>query len=82
MAKSIEITLTGKLADHVRQQTSEHGLYQDASDYIRALIRKDLESEEDGWDFLADELAPALAATDADFVAVTADDVINRNRDR
>ena len=45
MAKSIEITLTGKLADHVRQQTSEHGLYQDASDYIRALIRKDLESE-------------------------------------
>ncbi len=78
MPGSIQVKVSGKLEEHVRQQT-ESGLYEDAGEYIRALIRQDLQSEETGWQFLEEELAPALAATDEDYVAVRAEDVIRRN---
>ncbi|MET3615120.1 Arc/MetJ-type ribon-helix-helix transcriptional regulator [Rhizobium aquaticum] len=78
MPGSIQVKVSGKLEDHVRQQT-ENGLYEDAGEYIRALIRQDLQSEEDGWRFLEDELAPALAASDDEYVTVRAEDVIRRN---
>ncbi len=78
MPGSIQVKVSGKLEEHVRQQT-ENGLYEDAGEYIRALIRQDLQSEEAGWRFLGEELAPALTAADEDYVTVRAEDVIRRN---
>lgn len=81
MPGSIQVRVSGKLEEHVRQQT-ENGLYEDAGEYIRALIRQDLQSEEGGWHFLEEELTPALTAPDEDYVTVRAEDVIRRNIQR
>ncbi|MNL66351.1 hypothetical protein D3C87_1908020 [compost metagenome] len=49
-SESIHVRVTGKLQDHIRQQTGENGLYENASEYIRALIRKDIQKNDDAWD--------------------------------
>ena len=77
---SIHVRVTGPLQDHVRQQTGPEGLYENASEYIRALIRRDLQSKAEGWAWLQRELEPGLRADEDAFLAVSAEDVIRRNR--
>jgi len=79
---SIHVKVNGQLQDHVQQQIGEDGLYEDASEYIRALIRRDLQSCKDAWESLQKELGPAMRADDSEFVAVSAEDVIHRNKRR
>jgi len=55
-------------------------LYENASEYIRALIRSDLKSRSESWEWLKKELEPALRADESAFIAVTAEDVIKRNQ--
>ncbi|NSZ07545.1 transcriptional regulator [Agrobacterium tumefaciens] len=76
---SIHVKVSGALQDHIQQQISDGGLYENASEYIRALIRRDLHK---AWDALQKELAPAMRADDSILVAVSADDVIGRNKGR
>lgn len=76
---SIHVKVSGALQDHIQQQIGDEGLYENASEYIRALIRRDLQTREDAWDTLQRELAPAMRADDSEFVAVSAEDVIRRN---
>jgi len=64
----------------LQQQVGEHDLYENASEYIRALIRRDLKSRRESWEWLRKELEPALRADEGLFVAVTAGDVIRRNK--
>jgi putative addiction module CopG family antidote len=79
---SIHVKVGGLLQAHVQQQIGKDGLYENASEYIRALIRRDLETRDEAWEALAKELAPAMRADDSEFVPVTADDVIRRNQRR
>ncbi|MDR6189619.1 antitoxin ParD1/3/4 [Agrobacterium pusense] len=77
---SIHVKVSGALQDHIQQQIGDEGLYENASEYIRALIRRDLQTRDEAWNFLQRELAPAMRAEDSEFVAVSSDDVIRRNK--
>lgn len=77
---SIHVKVSGALQDHIQQQIGDEGLYENASEYIRALIRRDLQSRDEAWDALQRELAPAMRANNSEFIAVSAEDVIRRNK--
>lgn len=77
---SLHVRVTGALQAHVQQQTGDDGLYENASEYIRDLIRRDLHTRNESWDWLKRNLEPALRADEREFVSVSADDVIRRNR--
>ncbi len=79
---NINVRVTGELKKHLAQQTGPSGLYDNASEYVRSLIRRDLKNQCETWDWLARKLEPALRADDSSYVAVTADDVISRNKAR
>jgi Arc/MetJ-type ribon-helix-helix transcriptional regulator len=79
---NLHVKVGGQLQAHVEQQTGEDGLYENVSEYIRDLIRRDLQTRDEAWDVLQKELSPAMRADDSEFVAVTAEDVIRRNRRR
>ncbi|MBB3646880.1 Arc/MetJ-type ribon-helix-helix transcriptional regulator [Rhizobium sp. BK619] len=79
---SIHVKVSGALQDHIQQQIGDGGLYENASEYIRALIRRDLQTRDEAWDVLQKELAPAMRAADSEFITVTAEDVIGRNKRR
>ncbi|WP_429819539.1 ribbon-helix-helix domain-containing protein [Ensifer sp. B1-9] len=79
---NIHVRVSGQLEAHLQQQIGEDGLYENASEYIRALIRRDLQTREEAWEVLQKELSPAMRADDSEFVTVTAEDVIRRNQRR
>jgi Arc/MetJ-type ribon-helix-helix transcriptional regulator len=79
-AANINVRIKGELQAHLQQQIGEHGLYDNASEYIRFLIRNDLKSKSESWEWLKRELEPALRADEGAFLAVTAEDVIQRNK--
>ncbi len=79
-SQSVNIRITGELQNHLQQQIGAHGLYDNASEYIRSLIRQDLKGRNEAWSWLRSELEPALRASEEQFVSVTADDVILRNK--
>jgi len=81
-SESIHVRVTGPLQAHIQQQIGQDGLYENASEYIRALIRRDLQSRTEAWAWLQKKLEPALRADESDYVAVSAEDVIRRNTSR
>jgi len=81
-SESIHVRVTGRLQDHIRQQTGENGLYDNASEYIRSLIRQDIQNGNDAWDWLKQHLEPGLRADESEFRKVSAQDVIRRNKTR
>ncbi len=79
---NINVRITGELKKHLVQQTGPGGLYDNASEYVRDLIRQDLKGQDEAWQWLARKLEPALRADDSAYTTVTADDVIARNKSR
>ncbi|RAZ87295.1 transcriptional regulator [Mesorhizobium hawassense] len=79
---SIHVRVGGRLQAHLQQQIGENGLYENASEYIRALIRRDLQTRNEAWDWLKRQLEPGLRADESEFKAVSAQDVIRRNQSR
>lgn len=79
---NVNVRISGELHHHLLQQLSEQGLYENASEYIRDLVRKDLQAKKQAWGWLAAELAPAMRADASEFKAVSADEVIARNKKR
>lgn len=79
-SENVNVRVTGELRTHLEQQISEHGFYENASEYIRSLIRQDLKSGQEAWDWLRKELEPALRADESEYVVVSAKDVIARNK--
>ena len=63
---SIHVKVSGPLQTHIQQQIGEQGLYENASEYIRALIRNDLKNRAEAWEWLEKELGPGLRADDSD----------------
>ncbi len=81
-SENVSIRVTGELRAHLQQQVGIHGLYQNASEYIRDLIRRDLKSRNEAWEWLRKELEPALRANESEYIEVKAKDVIARNKKR
>lgn len=79
---NINVRIKGALQAHVQHQLGPDGLYENASEYIRSLIRRDIQSSEEAWGVLAKKLEPALRARDDQYTEVSAQDVIDRNRER
>lgn len=78
---TVTIRLGGPLSDFVAANVGEYGDYENVSEYVRDLIRRDKESKEAamfGW--LRAELARAYAVPGSSYKSLTAADVIARNR--
>ncbi len=77
---NINVRIKGELQAHLQQQIGEHGLYENASEYVRALIRNDLKSRSESWEWLKRELEPAMRADESEYVAVTPEEIMQRNK--
>ena len=73
--------LSGALSDFVAANVSESGSYENVSEYIRDLIRRDKDrAAQEAFDRLKAELTHAYAAPETAYQPLTAADVIARNR--
>ena len=78
---TMTVRLSGALSDFVATNVSESGSYENVSEYIRDLIRRDKDrAEQEAFDRLKAELTHAYAAPETAYQPLTAADVIARNR--
>jgi antitoxin ParD1/3/4 len=78
---TLNVRITGPLSEFVDANVGDAGAYENVSEYVRDLIRKDKERvEREGFERLRAELAVAFAAPDDSYSTLTAADVIARNR--
>ncbi len=78
---TMTVRLSGALSDFVAANVSETGSYENVSEYIRDLIRRDKErAEQEAFDRLKAELTHAFAAPESTYHALTAAEVIARNK--
>lgn len=78
---TMTVRLSGVLSDFVAANVGENGAYENVSEYIRDLIRRDKERvERETFDRLKAELTYAFAAPEHAYKPLTAAQVIARNR--
>jgi antitoxin ParD1/3/4 len=78
---TLTVRLSGTLSDFVAANVAENGAYENVSEYIRDLIRRDKErAENDRFERLKVELRRAFAEPDSSYRPLTAGEVIERNR--
>lgn len=78
---TMTVRLGGALRDFVSTNVGDDGSYENVSEYIRDLIRRDMErAEAEAFDRLKAELAQAFAAPEQTYQSLTAAEVIARNR--
>ena len=85
MAKptTLNVRVGGALSEFVAANVGEHGAYDNVSEYVRDLIRKDKkEAEERAFQRLKAELQRAFGSPDTDYRRIAAADVVTRNRAR
>jgi len=77
MAEGVNVRFAGELDRFVRSRVSEDGLYNSASEYIRDLVRRDYEQEEEKkWKWLEAELKPGMEADRSEFVPLDVEKII------
>ncbi len=77
MAEGVNVRFSGTLKKFVEQRSGASGLYGSASEYIRDLVRRDFERDEDRrWDLLRAELKEGMKAEMTDFVPLDEKDII------
>ena len=80
---TMTVRLSGALSDFVAANVGEDGSYENISEYIRDLIRRDKErAEHEAFQRLKAELTLAFAAPDDSFHPLSASEVIARNKTR
>ena len=78
---TMTVRLSGTLSDFVAENVGETGSYENVSEYIRDLIRRDKErAEKERFDRLKAELVHAFAVPESSYEPLTAAEVIARNR--
>lgn len=78
---TMTVRLSGALSDFVAANVGENGSYENVSEYIRDLIRRDKErAEKEAFDRLKAELRHAFAAPESSYKPLTAAEIIARNR--
>ena len=74
------VRLSGPLSDFVAAKVGEDGDYENVSEYVRDLIRRDkVRVETEAFERLKAELARAFAAPEESYRPLTAAEVIARN---
>jgi antitoxin ParD1/3/4 len=83
MAEGVNVRFAGELQRFIRNRTGASGLYGSASEYIRDLVRRDYEREEQRkWLWLRQELTAGAEAAETEFVALDANAIIAEARKR
>lgn len=78
---TLTVRLNEALGNFVSENVGEYGTYENVSEYVRDLIRRDLaRSEQEKFERLKTELGHAFAAPESSYEALSAADVIARNR--
>lgn len=78
---TMTVRVSGALSEFVTVNVGEDGAYENVSEYIRDLIRRDKErAEREVFDRLKAELGRAFAAPEESYKSLTAAEVIARNR--
>lgn len=78
---TMTVRLSGALSEFVAANVGESGSYENVSEYIRDLIRRDKQrSEREAFERLKAELTNAFAAPESSYHPLSAADVIARNR--
>lgn len=78
---TMTVRVSGALSEFVATNVGEGGAYENVSEYIRDLIRRDKErAERKAFDRLQAELNHAFAAPEESYKSLTAAEVISRNR--
>jgi antitoxin ParD1/3/4 len=78
---TMTVRVSGALSEFVAANVGEDGAYENVSEYIRDLIRRDKERvERDAFERLKAELGRAYAAPEDSYRPLTAAEVIARNR--
>ena len=78
---TMTVRLSGALSEFVAANVGEHGDYENVSEYVRDLIRRDkARKEQDAFERLQAELAQAFSAPESSYQPLTAADVIARNK--
>ncbi len=80
---TLNVRVSGALGDFVAANVGDAGAYENVSEYVRDLIRRDKERvEREAFERLKAELGVAFAAPDTTYTALTANQLIARNRNR
>ena len=77
---TLNVRISGALSEFVAASVGDHGDYENVSEYVRELIRRDkarLEAER--FTRLKAELTQAFAASEESYTALDAQTVITRN---
>lgn len=78
---TMTVRISGALSEFVASNVGENGSYENISEYVRDLIRRDKErAEMEAFDRLKAELTRAFAAPEESYSSLTAAEVIARNR--
>jgi putative addiction module CopG family antidote len=78
---TMTVRLGGALSDFVASNVGESGAYENISEYVRDLIRRDKQrAESEAFERLKAELTHAFAAPDSSYQPLTAAEVIARNK--
>ena len=80
---TLNVRITGRLGDFVTANVGDQGAYENVSEYVRDLIRRDMErTEAEAFHRLRAELQRAFAAPDDTYQNLDAETVIERGRGR
>ena len=83
MAEGVNVRFTGELQRFIQNRTGDSGMYASASEYIRDLVRRDYEREEQRKVIgLRQELRPGLEATESAFTELDVDSLISEAKAR
>lgn len=79
----LNVRVSGSLSDFVAANVGNDGAYENVSEYVRDLIRRDKERvEAERFQRLKAELGRAFSAPESDYAALDADTVVARARRR
>ena len=80
---NVTLRLTGSLREHLAECTGLHGAYETPSEYLRDLIRRDMEHKEtQKWERVRTALAEGLATPDSHYKKLSSDDIKRKARER
>ena len=78
---TMTVRLSGTLSEVVAANVGERGSYENVSEYIRDLIRRDKERiDQQAFERLKAELNLSFSAPESSYLPLTADEIIMRNK--
>lgn len=83
MAEGINVRFAGTLQQFIHQRVGGSGLYSSASEYIRDLVRRDYEKEEERKsEWLREQLRAGASADESEFIPLDADELLQKAKAR